>query len=97
MKLLEDRAKTHGSFEDVATTAQHLKRLFSSYFNVKVMPNTQREALAMIATKLARILNGDSNDPDHWIDIAGYATLVANELSPKVFRIKMRNKVKETA
>lgn len=40
----------------------------------------QREALDMIASKIARILNGDPNYDDNWIDIAGYATLVAKRL-----------------
>jgi hypothetical protein len=33
------------------------------------------EALEMICTKIARILSGNPNDPDHWKDIAGYAEL----------------------
>lgn len=38
------------------------------------------EALEMIAHKIARICNGDPNYADNWVDIAGYATLVANRL-----------------
>ena len=34
----------------------------------------------MIAHKIGRILNGDPNYADSWVDIAGYAQLVANEL-----------------
>jgi hypothetical protein len=34
----------------------------------------------MIMHKVARILNGDPNYADNWIDIAGYATLVADRL-----------------
>ena len=40
----------------------------------------QREALEMIAHKIARIVNGDPNYADSWVDIAGYATLVADRL-----------------
>jgi hypothetical protein len=40
----------------------------------------QIEALEMICHKIARVLNGDPNHHDHWHDIAGYATLVANRL-----------------
>jgi hypothetical protein len=36
----------------------------------------QREALDMILHKIARIVNGNPNETDHWHDIAGYATLV---------------------
>jgi len=34
----------------------------------------------MIANKLGRILNGDPNYADSWMDIAGYAKLVADRL-----------------
>lgn len=34
----------------------------------------------MIFHKIARILNGDPNYADSWVDIAGYAKLVADEL-----------------
>ncbi len=37
----------------------------------------------MIFHKIARIINGDPNYADSWVDIAGYATLVANRLENK--------------
>ena len=37
----------------------------------------------MIAVKIARILNGDPNHFDSWIDIAGYATLAAELILKK--------------
>lgn len=40
----------------------------------------QCEALDMIQHKIGRILSGNPNEPDHWHDIAGYATLVENIL-----------------
>ena len=40
-----------------------------------------REALEMTAHKTARILTGEPSEPDHWLDKAGYYTLVANCLS----------------
>jgi hypothetical protein len=36
---------------------------------------SQKEALDMIQHKVARILNGNANHQDHWVDIAGYAEL----------------------
>jgi hypothetical protein len=44
------------------------------------MDDDQREALDMIAHKIGRILNGDPNYADSWVDIAGYAKLVADRL-----------------
>lgn len=37
----------------------------------------------MIAGKIARIINGDPNYVDSWHDIAGYATLIEQELKEK--------------
>jgi hypothetical protein len=34
----------------------------------------------MIFSKLARIINGDANHIDSWLDIAGYAKLVSDRL-----------------
>lgn len=40
----------------------------------------QRESLAMIAHKISRIMCGDPNYDDSWVDIAGYAQNVVNRL-----------------
>ena len=50
----------------------------------KTFDMDQAEAIDMIFSKLARILNGDPNYADNWIDIAGYATLVADRLEGKI-------------
>ena len=39
------------------------------------------QALDLIATKLARIITGDPDYSDNWHDIAGYATLVEQEIA----------------
>lgn len=44
------------------------------------------EALFMIAHKIGRIVNGDPWHVDSWIDIAGYAKLVADRLEDNVER-----------
>ena len=49
--------------------------------NYDEMPHTHRMAMYMIASKMARIVNGDPNYIDNWHDIAGYATLVEQELN----------------
>ena len=36
--------------------------------------------LEMIGHKIARVLAGDCNHKDHWMDIGGYAQLVVREL-----------------
>lgn len=34
----------------------------------------------MIQHKIGRVLNGDPNYDDNWIDICGYSKLIADEL-----------------
>lgn len=79
-QILQERGQRYASFETVATTAQALKKVLHMNDNWFHLNYDQREALDMICHKMARIMNGDPNYPDNWIDIAGYATLVANRL-----------------
>jgi hypothetical protein len=83
--ILAERGKTHGKFEDHAKISQDLKTILHYSDNEKweLLSSDQKEALDMIAHKIARILNGNADYVDHWADIAGYATLVANRLSGK--------------
>ena len=80
MNVLEERAKTHGHFCDVARSAQASKSEIGKANHLDI---TQSEALDMIATKIARILHGNPNERDHWLDIEGYARLVRLELEDK--------------
>jgi hypothetical protein len=81
-QVLSEREKTHGDFSEVAKFAQEFKTAFiaSENYRLKTVSSLQRESLDMIASKLARILCGNPDEPDHWLDIAGYALLVANNL-----------------
>jgi len=74
--IITERETTHGSFVQVAQTAQHFKSMFAG----GPFTNVQHEALDLIATKLARLLHGDATMVDHWADIAGYAMLVVRDL-----------------
>jgi hypothetical protein len=78
--ILQERGQTYGRFEDNAATAQSLKKVLHMNDNWFNLNYDQREALDMICSKMARIMNGDPNYPDNFHDIAGYATLVANRL-----------------
>lgn len=77
---LDQRGTRYGSFNTHARITQEMKRLMASTDNWKKLSDDQAEALEMVAHKIGRILNGDPNYDDSWIDIAGYVTLVANRL-----------------
>lgn len=79
--LLDEREKTHGAFYNVASMAQELKDAMRRGRNWKVLDDTERETLEMIASKIGRILAGNPHEPDHWRDIAGYATLIERALT----------------
>ena len=80
--LLNDRAKDYGKFKDGAALMQSIKRLLAEHARVhdKLFADDQWEAIEMIVHKLGRILNGNPDKVDNWVDIAGYATLVADRL-----------------
>ena len=78
--VLEERGKRYGKFKDHARISQEMKRVMQKTDGWHNLGATGREALEMIAHKIARILNGDPNYADSWVDIAGYAKLVADRL-----------------
>ena len=83
--LLTERGSRYGNFLDHARITQRLKAVAHQFAQQhdKTFDVDQAEALDMIFHKIGRILNGDPNYADSWIDIAGYAKLVANRLEGK--------------
>ena len=79
---LKARGDKYGTFIGNATIAQALKRVVYEHAKAhdKEFTDDQMEALDMICTKLGRIVNGDPNYADSWLDIAGYAKLVSDRL-----------------
>lgn len=79
---LAERGVHYGSFEDRCRVEQVIKRAFASGHQWGAMSDDCRSALEMIATKVSRIVAG--NNPEHydsWLDISGYATLVADRIN----------------
>ena len=81
-EILDERGKRYGTFVGHAEVSQQLKTVIHDALmqRSKGLTNDQYEALDMIAHKIARIINGDPNYADSWVDIAGYAQLVADRL-----------------
>lgn len=78
---LDERGKRYGKFETHAEITQSIKAVMFNSRRDLVLSADQREALEMIAHKIGRIINGDPDYADSWVDIAGYAQLVADRLS----------------
>jgi hypothetical protein len=84
-ETLNERGARYGDFTDHAELAQEIQRVMQG--SRKSGPNgevvhpwpkldsVKRQALTVIADKIARILSGDPNYTDNWHDIQGYAKL----------------------
>ncbi len=79
---LDTRAESYGKFKDGAALMQAIKRTMAAHADRhnKSFADDQWEALEMIVHKIGRIVNGNPDVVDHWMDIAGYATLVSDRL-----------------
>jgi hypothetical protein len=94
---LAERGNRYGDFTDHARLCQQLK-LAMMRFSVTTqtddsttsripwmyLADVQKQALEVIADKIARILSGDPNYADNWHDIQGYAKLVEDRLPRQV-------------
>lgn len=78
---LNDREAKYGDFGELAKAIQAYKSAIRHAPSWVRMTSTQREAAEMIALKLCRIVYGDPLHFDSWRDIAGYATLAAEEFT----------------
>ena len=76
--MLKQRGPVHGDYGRQGTLCFIIKELFKSQH--QSLSPIQSDSLDMIAVKISRILIGDPDYKDHWVDIAGYATLVAERL-----------------
>ena len=79
---LAERQAQYGCFEDVArTTGKIMEALSEVRVNgLNDLPYPHRMALYMIASKMARIVNGNYNHKDSWHDIGGYSKLIEDLL-----------------
>jgi hypothetical protein len=78
--LLVRRSSTHGEFMDNAQTEVALCEVIDRGRQRGTMHPTMVVSLRMLAHKIARAINGDPYNPEHWEDMAGYARLVETRL-----------------
>ena len=79
---LAERQAQYGCFEDVAFVTENIMATLSKVRTngLSDLPHPHRMALYMIASKMARIVNGDFNHKDGWHDIGGYSKLIEDLL-----------------
>ena len=80
-ETLKERGNRYGSFKKHADIAQSLQDIMrdtdvpSQATGWRSLSADKKQALTVIADKIARILNGDPEYKDNWHDIQGYAKL----------------------
>lgn len=78
--VLAERGSRYGEFAKHAEITQEIKAAIRLGPSFTRLEDDMVEALDMIAHKIGRIVNGDPRYADSWVDIAGYAKLVADGL-----------------
>lgn len=79
--VLTERGNRYGEFHKHAEITQAIKHEIRQGPSFTKLEDDMVEALDMIAHKIGRIVNGDPRYADSWVDIAGYAKLVADRLA----------------
>jgi len=74
-ETLKERRSTHGDYKETALYSQCFKDLARSASSWSNMSAAQKESVDMILHKVARVICGNPDEPDHWVDIQGYAKL----------------------
>lgn len=92
--ILNERKETHGLYDHDAACAMDLIDVMNEHINLRCLRGqssltaVQAHSLAMILFKIARIVTGKVDFKDHWDDIAGYATLVAQRCKPEDYSVE---------
>lgn len=81
--VLKERGGRYGAFKEHARIAQNIKRAMRDSPNWVSLSDDKKEALEMNAHKVARILNGDPEYDDSWLDMVGYTQLVVKDLQQR--------------
>jgi hypothetical protein len=78
--ITDARGAEYGDFTDQGVIAQDLKTVVRGHGSWYAIAPHQRESIEMILHKISRIVNGNPNNPDSWLDIEGYARIVYTRL-----------------
>lgn len=81
--VIADRGQDYGRYTEVARLDQEFKSVLASGRNWDILADTQKTSLEMITHKIARILNGNPDKLDTWLDIGGYSELIHQLLQGK--------------
>ena len=78
--ILEERGNTYGKFIDNAQIGQDLKDVVRRTHKWIYLSPDQKQMIDVIFDKISRLITGDPNHIDNYVDIEGYARLVRERL-----------------
>jgi hypothetical protein len=85
--MANDKAVTHGDFNDVAKLTMELKDTVQ-VSGADVLDPASREALDQILSRVARIVFGDQAHRKHWEDIQGFCQMKLDSLPAPTLEIE---------
>ena len=77
---LKERGSRYGDFKENAECSQALKEVMRAFPGWERLSDSQKESLELNATKDSRIITGDCDWKDNWVDKEGYCRLIVKEL-----------------
>jgi hypothetical protein len=78
--LLKERGGKHGDFTLGAQFTQDVMDVFHRQANWRLLEAFHKEGIHMIVHKMQRIMTGQHDYDDHWLDVEGYARCVRERL-----------------
>ncbi len=78
--LQQERGSKYGPFISNAVVSQELKTTFRATPNWPNLSPDVQEMLDVMALKVSRILTGDPEYDDNFVDVAGYAQIVVDRI-----------------
>jgi len=79
-KIIAERSEQYGAWRSQGAIAQSLKQAVRNGESWKSMLPCQRESIDMCLHKISRIVNGNYNNRDSWLDAGAYMQLTVIEL-----------------
>jgi hypothetical protein len=80
-KVTNERKSRYGDYSLQAVVEQRIKRAMESSTNWGSLDDVKRSSFQMIAVKISRILEGDPEYDDNYIDGEGYFRIARERLT----------------
>lgn len=83
-EIMEQRGEIYGSYTKICQIAESIETSLRSGESWPMLRPEQKQSLKMMAHKMARVVCGNTQYRDNWLDMSGYAELVVKEIDRRV-------------